>query len=173
MYANVHLPNDCLLPGILLFWSWTLYEQRLASYGRKTAFYIYLSKNALRACLSTSGASVQLFWAYHVQSGHTRTSALVELWKQKFNYSFFCLLGLEDQISATEDAVVHLDPVHTPLLNRLPTDLKIKFVYSGLCERYLSDSTPLQTSKKSLYINHLLRWFKTDQKPHQKVLSLP
>ena len=29
--------------------------------------------------------------------------------KQKIDYSFLHLLGLEDQFSATEDAVVHLD----------------------------------------------------------------
>ena len=29
--------------------------------------------------------------------------------KQKFDCSFLYLLGLEDQFSATEDAVVHLD----------------------------------------------------------------
>ena len=29
--------------------------------------------------------------------------------KQKFHYSFLYLLGLEDQFSATEDVIVHLD----------------------------------------------------------------
>ena len=35
------------------------------------------------------------------------THAIVR--KQKFDYSFLNLLGLEDQFSATEDVVVHLD----------------------------------------------------------------
>ena len=34
--------------------------------------------------------------------------------KQKFNYSFLYLLGLENQFSARKDAVVHLDTFGSP-----------------------------------------------------------
>ena len=34
--------------------------------------------------------------------------------KQKFDYSFLYLLGLEDLFSATEDVVVHLDTFGSP-----------------------------------------------------------
>ena len=33
----------------------------------------------------------------------------MELFGQKFDYSFLYLLGVKDQLSVTEDAVVHLD----------------------------------------------------------------
>ena len=69
--------TTALLPGILLFWFGTVSELRLASYDYETASYF--SRDASRAWSSTSGASVQFFHAWHIQSGHTPTTELVEL----------------------------------------------------------------------------------------------
>ena len=40
---------------------------------------------------------------------HMRYKAVTSLLEQNVNCSFFYLLSLEDQFSATEDAVVHVD----------------------------------------------------------------
>ena len=66
-----------------------------------------ISKDASRTQSSTSGA-VQLFQAWHVQP-HPDYGTRGTVRKQEFDYSFLYLLGLEDQFSATQDAVVHLD----------------------------------------------------------------
>ena len=78
-----------------------------------TKLPVTVFKYAPRAWSSTTGTFVQLFLVWHVESGHTWTTERVELREQKFarkfDYSFLYLLGLEDQFSTTEDAIVHLD----------------------------------------------------------------
>ena len=50
-----------LLLGIFLFWFGAAYKLRLVSYGLET-----VSKDTSRTRLSTSGASVYIFWVWHV-----------------------------------------------------------------------------------------------------------
>ena len=100
----LHIPND-MLWSIFLVGVREAYELhvQLVSYGPET-----VSINASLAHSLTSGASVYVFPACHVSQatpGLLNVCATVR--KQKFEYSFL-LLGLEHQISATEDTVVHL-----------------------------------------------------------------
>ena len=87
----LHIPNNCSATGHLLFLGWGGIRATTGNYDLKT-----VSKNALHA----------------LKLGHTRTDPTVS--KQKFDYSFLCLLGLEDQIGTTEDIVVHLDAFGSP-----------------------------------------------------------
>ena len=110
--------TTALLPGIFRFWlGWrTSYDRRATA----TKLPVTLSEDASCAWSSTSGASAQLFRVWHIFSSHTQTTECVELWEprweQKVDYSFLYLhvLGLEDQFSTTEDAVVHLDTFWIP-----------------------------------------------------------
>ena len=71
----LHNQTPALLQGILLFWFGAVYEIQLASFSLDET----VPKDALHACLSTSGASVYEFWVWHVQSGHTRTTEYLQV----------------------------------------------------------------------------------------------
>ena len=91
-----------LLLDILLFWFGVAYELR--------------PRNCQILFPKTLCVLVVDFWGFCSIIpgvarilGYTQTTERVELREQKFDYSFRFLHGLEDQFSATEDAVVHLD----------------------------------------------------------------
>ena len=73
-----HIPNDCYATWHFPFlvWGWrTSYNWRATAMKLQVA----VSKDAPRAWLSTSGASVKLFRVWDVQSGHTWTTERVKL----------------------------------------------------------------------------------------------
>ena len=73
-----HIPNDCSATVVYLACAFSGLGQRMSYDWRATAtkLQVTVSKDALCAWLSTS---VQLFQAWHVQSGLTWTTERVDL----------------------------------------------------------------------------------------------
>ena len=90
-----------LLPGIFLFWVGVSHEWATAS------------KPSSRTPRSLACRLLGLLLTYF-RSGMYSQAIPWLLNKQKFDYSFHYLLGLEDQFSATEDTVVHVETFWIP-----------------------------------------------------------
>ena len=67
LYSTSMYQRTALLQGNVLFWFGMAYKLRLASYSLETVAKDTCSR------LDIPGAAVDVFWAWHVQSGHTLT----------------------------------------------------------------------------------------------------
>ena len=91
-----------LLPGNLPFLIRNGIRDTTGSYSPESVSYFHQGRFV---CLVVD------FWGFR-SSSPGMAYIREELSEQDFDYSFFYLQGLEDQFSATEDAVVHLDTLY-------------------------------------------------------------
>ena len=106
-----HIPNDC-------FWFGAAYELRLMTYSHETAGYYHHRRFVWPA----SSLVIDLGVPFNYSGRGTYSQAtpgLLNAWNSEIrsstiHCSFLHLRGVEDQFSATEAAVVHLDTFWIP-----------------------------------------------------------